>query len=306
MRTMVGLFLYLDKGDLMVNGDNMHIKQPKTYEEQIDLLKKRGLIIEDESYAIDILSKINYYRFSAYTLTLNSNDIFYEGASFNHIYKLYEFDRKLRLELLSLLEKIEVSFRTKISYYLAHKYGSTSYLDESNFKNLDYFNDMRTQINHEVHRSKELFIIHHKEKYKSIFPIWVVIEVTSFSLLSKIYSNLHDNDQDGIAITFNNNRFYIRNWLYALSTLRNICAHFGRLYNRHLPIHFKLSKADRKKIKYGNTTFAAIYVICKILNDKVLTKILLTNISELFNEYEEVDITQLGFPENWTNILETI
>lgn len=47
-------------------------------------------------------------------------------------------------------------------------------------------------------------------------------------------------------------------------------------------------------------------MICKILNDKVLTKILLTNISELFNEYEEVNITQLGFPENWTNILETI
>lgn len=290
----------------MGNDDTIHIKQPKTYKEQIELFKKRGLVIEDEAYAIAILSKINYYRLSAYTLTLKTDNVFHEDASFNQIYNLYEFDRKLRLELLSSLEKIEISFRTKISYYLAHKYGSTPHLDVSNFKNEDYFNDMTRQIKDEINRSKELFIIHHQEKYESIFPIWVVIEVTSFSLLSKIYSNLKDDDQDGIADTYNNNRFFIRNWLYALSTLRNICAHFGRLYNRHLPIHFKLSKADRKKIRYGNTTFSAFYVICKILNDKTLTKMLITNISALIEEYEQVDITQLGFPENWRNILETI
>ncbi|HHU18935.1 MAG TPA: Abi family protein [Bacilli bacterium] len=225
---------------------------------------------------------------------------------FIQIYNLYEFDRKLRLELLSSLEKIEISFRTKISYYLAHKYGSTPHLDVSNFKNEDYFNDMTRQIKDEINRSKELFIIHHQEKYESIFPIWVVIEVTSFSLLSKIYSNLKDDDQDGIADSYNNNRFFIRNWLYALSTLRNICAHFGRLYNRHLPIHFKLAKEDRKNLRYGNTTFSAIFVICKILSDKILTKTLITNISALVEEYEQVDITQLGFPENWRNILETI
>jgi len=33
---------------------------------------------------------------------------------------------------------------------------------------------------------------------------------------------------------------------------------------------------------------------------------LIINISALIEEYEQVDITQLGFPENWRNILETI
>ena len=223
--------------------------------------------------------------------------------AFNQIYNLYEFDRKLRLELLSSLEQIEISFRTKIFYYLSHIYGSTPHLDVSNFKNEGYFNDMTRQMKDEINRSKELFIIHHQEKYESIFPIWVVIEVTSFSLLSKIYSNLKDDDQDGIAESYNNNRFYIRNWLYALSTLRNICAPFGRLYNRHLSTHFKLSKEDRKKIGNGNTTFSAIFVICKILTDKTLLQTLMTNISALIEEYEHVDISQLGFPQNWRSIL---
>lgn len=165
---------------------------------------------------------------------------------------------------------------------------------------------MTRQVQVEINRSKELFIAHHKEKYESVFPIWVVIEVTSFSSLSKIYSNLKDDDQDSIAELYHNNRIFLKNWMYGLSTLRNICAHFGRLYGRHLPFYFKLAKKDRKKIRYGNTTFSAIFVICKILNDEILIKTLITNISALFEEYEHVNITQLGFPENWKSILETI
>ena len=113
---MVGLFLYLGGRYLKGNDDLIHIKQPKTYEEQIELFKRRGLIIEDEVSAITVLSKINYYRFSAYTLTFKKNNVFNENTSFDQIYSLYEFDRKLRLELLASLEQIEISFRAKISY----------------------------------------------------------------------------------------------------------------------------------------------------------------------------------------------
>lgn len=69
----------------MGNDDTIHIKQPKTYKEQIELFKKRGLVIEDEASAISILSKINYYRFSAYTLTLKKDNVFHESASFNQM-----------------------------------------------------------------------------------------------------------------------------------------------------------------------------------------------------------------------------
>src|SRR5699024_11046353 len=265
----------------MGDDETLRLKQPKTYEEQIQILKDCGLMINNEIFAKDILSKINYYRFSAYTLTLKKDNLFHEGATFEKIYDLYKFDQKLRILLLSLLEQIEISFRTKISYHLAHKYGATPHLDLSNFEDEHYFYDMTRQIDSEIKRSKELFILHHQEKYDSVFPIWVVIEVTSFSLLSKIYSNLKSEDQDSIASYYSNNRFYIKNWLYDLSTLRNICAHFGRLYNRHLPIHFKLSKSQRKKVKYGNTTFSAIFVIGKIINDPELYSSFIININAL-------------------------
>ena len=43
-------------------------KQFKTIEEQIEILKERGCIISDVSFARETLSKINYYRLTAYLL----------------------------------------------------------------------------------------------------------------------------------------------------------------------------------------------------------------------------------------------
>jgi abortive infection bacteriophage resistance protein len=47
-------------------------KQPTTFEEQIEILRSRNLIIDDNQEAINILSRVNYYRLSAYMLTLNA------------------------------------------------------------------------------------------------------------------------------------------------------------------------------------------------------------------------------------------
>lgn len=290
----------------MENHKKSQIKVPKTTEEQIQILKDRELVIEDEGYAKEVISKINYYRFSAYTLTLKKNDMFYKDTTFEHIYGLYEFDRKLRLELLSVLEQIEIQARTKISYHLAHKHGPTPHLNPDIFKNKIYFKKMKCLIEREIDRSKELFISHHKKRYNSVFPIWVAIEVTSFSLLSQMYSNLNDDDQKIIAQSFNNNKEYIKNWFYSLSVLRNRCAHFGRLYNRKLDIHIKLAKKDRQRSINESTIFSAIFVMCKILKDKNTSKELIKNISILLDKYKQVDISELGFPINWIEILEEI
>ncbi|UOF90092.1 Abi family protein [Fodinisporobacter ferrooxydans] len=70
----------------------LSLKPPATFEEQIQILKSRGLIIEDEDFAIRTLKKINYYRLSAYGLSLKQNDQYQPGVTFNQIYALYEFD----------------------------------------------------------------------------------------------------------------------------------------------------------------------------------------------------------------------
>lgn len=48
----------------------------KTVDEQLELLRSRGLIISDDAKAKDFLLRNNYYRISGYSLTLRKNDIF--------------------------------------------------------------------------------------------------------------------------------------------------------------------------------------------------------------------------------------
>lgn len=59
----------------MITGSILPLKPPKTFEEQLDILHQHGLIIDDPARALIILSKVNYYRFSAYLLPFKSVDV---------------------------------------------------------------------------------------------------------------------------------------------------------------------------------------------------------------------------------------
>ena len=108
-----------------------YTKPALTFEEQIALLKSRGLVIDDEQRAIRHLSNVSYYRMSAYMLYFkkldaagNVLDEFEEGTTWDNVYDLYKFDRKLRLLIFDAIERIEIALRTQVIYQLSHMYGS--------------------------------------------------------------------------------------------------------------------------------------------------------------------------------------
>ena len=71
-------------------------KDFKTIDEQIEILRSRGLTIEDEAEAKDFLLRNNYYRVSGYSLTLRKNDVFAKSATFQNIEDIYNFDHEFR------------------------------------------------------------------------------------------------------------------------------------------------------------------------------------------------------------------
>ncbi|MEY8414787.1 Abi family protein [Tissierella praeacuta] len=284
-----------------------HIKEPKTFREQIKILKSRNVTIDNDDFAISVLKKVNYYRLSAYMLTHKNHDGNYNNISIEEIYDIYLFDKKLRNLILPILENIEIAFRTHISYLVAHKYGALGYKDSNNFRNASYHKGMIDTFNDEIDRSDEIFVSHHKNEYDGVFPIWVLIEVTSFGTLSKMYNNLLDEDKDEIAGKYYNTKGeFVRTWLHALSNIRNRCAHYGRLYNKNLTITPKLFKSDRKKGINNNTIFANIYIMGRLSRDKSEWGNFVTKLSALIEEYDVVDLKYLGFPEEWEIILRNI
>lgn len=277
----------------------------KSYEEQIAILKSRGLIINDNENAKAILKKMNYYRLSAYSLTLRKNDVFYPGVTIEDIVALYDFDADLRKIVFEFSAVAETSARAYIAYYHAQQYGSLGYLNNQNYedelKHAAFLKELFTAIN----RSSDIFVIHHKEERGAIYPIWVAIEETTFGSLSKFYKNMLLSDRTSIAKEFYGlPREYIENFMQCASVARNIAAHGGRFYNR-----IKLSPAVKMPKKMQcidkDRPAAYIYAIYALLPDTEKYS-MLHALSRAFRRHPFADEKYLGLPANWFHLFESM
>ena len=78
-------------------------KTALSYAEQVQQLKNRGLTIENEPKALHLLEVVSYYRLSGYWYPLladKQNHQFKTTATFETAFRIYKFDRELRLLVL--------------------------------------------------------------------------------------------------------------------------------------------------------------------------------------------------------------
>lgn len=114
--------------------------------EQITLLRKRGLNIQDQQRTEHYLEVISFFRLSPYMSPFQqeteSNQTFKSGTSFKQVAALYAFDRELRLLVMDAIERVEVAVRAMINNVMGAKYqtqhelysGSHWYLNPIHFK----------------------------------------------------------------------------------------------------------------------------------------------------------------------------
>ncbi len=96
------------------------LKKHISIDDQVKLLERRGLIITDTSEVKNTLSSISYYRLSGYLHNFKNNntDSYIEGLTWHRLKRIYEFDRKLNRLLMYVLEDVEQTFKTRLSYTL--------------------------------------------------------------------------------------------------------------------------------------------------------------------------------------------
>ena len=195
----------------------MEVKKPTTFEQQLIVIKDKGFVINDERQCLDLLHRVNYYALSAYLLPfkLGKNE-YVKGVDFEIIERIYEFDKKIRSLIFSLIEDIELFLRTQISYYHAHKYGPLGYLDNENYSSRHRHDVFLTKIEKECieANSKTLVVKHHKEEYDGNFPIWVMIEYFTMGMLSHFYADLETSDKKYLSRElFDTAPGYLDSWL---------------------------------------------------------------------------------------------
>ena len=281
---------------------------PMTIDEQVENLKNIGLIVDDEEYAKKILNDISYFRLiKAYSLNLKSkNGCYNKQTTFKEIVDLYLFNSNFRQLIFPEIEKVEINVRCRLANFFAEQYGVLGYLQAENFSNENYHAQFLEDIKEEVRRnSKAPFVRNFKENYEGgNLPIYALVEVFSFGTLSKFYKNMLNKDKKAIAKTFGVGYTYFESWLESISYVRNICAHYGRIYNAKLsktPILYK----EYTQVGIGNNRIYGVLLCLKyLLKDDNHWNLFVDKIELLFDKYPCVQISTMGFPENWKVLLE--
>ena len=268
------------------------------------MLIDRGLIIGDKQAAIQILKQTNYYRLSAYSLSLRHNDVFNRGVTFENIYELYSADVEFRQIMMRYCSCVEVAFRSYIAYYIGEHYGPLGYMDANNFddsaRHSTFIEDLKSLID----RSDDVFIEHHKRDLNNVFPIWVIVEVMSFGVLSKLLKNMRAHDRTILSKTYIGfGRKYVENWLQCCSYCRNVAAHGGRFYNRNLRANpVKLSAKDYPDV-INTKPFAFVIAVYNLLPSAQYKESMKKELTSLFARNSFVLPSKYGFVSDWEHLM---
>lgn len=282
------------------------LKIPLTLTQQVELLESRGLEIKDKAQAKEILARLNYYRvINAYSLGLYADPvhhIYQSGVSLAQIYDIYEFDTKLRHVVFELVEYFELKFRTSISYYLSNQFCATAYARPELYRDENYYHDFMSDFEREKHaQQRSLIVKHHNNNYDGHLPAWAMVEIVSFGTLSKLYKNLLFKYQREIANIYGTHPTPLCSWLNTFVLIRNICAHYGRLYNQNLSARPKIPKGGPQLDNYK--IFSAIYLLYGYVDDPLLKLSLYYRLKNAVTQHSFVELDKIGFPHNWEEII---
>ena len=296
----------------------------KTLDEQIDILKGKGLVINDEAKARNILLRENYFFISGYRhlfMEKGTKDKFLDGTTFEELYATFLFDRAIRNTFFKNILIVENNIKSITSYQLSRKYGfkEKDYLNPKNFSQddlqfrqvRDVLNKVKRQIR--VNGRKHTATFHYMEHYGYI-PFWILVKVLSFGIVAEFYDILKYEDQDDIS------KFYKINPETLSTYFRNVCAHEDILYDHRtqmvipdIRFHELLNiPKDEDGYIYGKNDLFSLVIMLKVMLSK-------DDFNEMFSEIKrevkalddivntvplDTILNRIGFPSNWQTINE--
>lgn len=279
-------------------------------DDQIENLKKLNLIIQDEGRAKEILNTISYYRLiKAYGAGLKERNSDFNGQiSFDDILSLYCFNTQFRQALFSQIERIEVTFRCRLANHLCAEHGVLFYNNPELFKDRQFYETFISGIYDDIARNRQSPVVKNFQNnyVDGQIPFYALIEILSFGAISKLYKNLASLDKKAIAKTYNTGWRYLESWIESIAYVRNICAHYGRLYNIRLDKTPKLPKEAKAENVSNIRIFGILYCISQILPKDLEWLDFVETIDNLLMKYANVDKNAMGFPDNWQERLKKV
>ena len=299
----------------------------KTIDEQIEILRSKGMVFEDYDKAREILMRENYFFLNGYRspFLMNGTKRFIEGTTFEELYSLFTFDRFFRNIIFKNVLIVENNYKSIYSYVLSKKYGYKE-KDYLNINNFDRSKEKNRQINDLLRKLKRQIRIngyqhqatsHYINNYGYI-PMWVGVKVLSFGLMSELFTILKSEDRKEIADYYNLSPEKIENYMSILANYRNLCAHEDILFNHETQktiadttFHLQLGipKVDDEYIYGKHDIFALLIILKELLTTddfKMMMNEICYEIDKLSSKLKVIDVSKvlyrMGFPEYYKQL----
>ncbi|MDR0967074.1 MAG: Abi family protein [Myxococcales bacterium] len=287
-------------------------KPALTFEDQLDQLIRRGLVVEDRARALSVLERVSYYRLSAYwhpfrrpTESGVPSDDFVKGTSFDRAVVLYELDRELRVLFFDAIERVEIALRTAVTYALGHAFGAFAHMDAKNFESPRAFDhaEWLVALRKESERAKETFVEHYRQKYEGFpkLPIWMASELIAFGTLSKLFAMMPADQKSTIAKQWGFSAGDAESFIHALSHIRNICAHHGRLWNRVLGVRPKFPNGQGRWPEQidNSRVYFLLYLLRHVTRTDERCDAWAMRLFDLLDRQASGILRAMGAPEDW-------
>ena len=303
-------------------------KQFKNLDEQIEIFKHKGMVVHDERYTKQILLRENYFFLNGYRHLFYKSETekkFITGTTFEELYSLFLFDRSFRNVIFKYLLVIENNLKSITSYQLSKKYGyrERDYLRAKNFTHdparqrqvNDLLKKMKRQIR--VNGSQHSATLHYVSNYGYI-PLWILVKVLSFGIVSEMFSILKPEDQHEISKVYNVDVEDLLVYLPILANYRNLCAHEDILYENRTQkeiddtIYHQILDIPKENGEYiyGKSDLFALLII---MRQMLTTEDFKNMTNELENVVATLDynltsikiekvLNRMGFPKNWIDL----
>lgn len=306
----------------------MKAKTFKTLDEQIAILREKGLVINDETYAKEILLRENYFFLTGYRfLFMRSyqDRRFVTGTTFEELYAMFNFDRHLRNILFKNILVVENNLKSIMAYVLSKNHG----FKEKNYLNVNNFvhdSSKSRQINDLIHKMKRQININGKQHSATrhymynygFIPLWVVVKVLSFGIVGELYTVLQMADRKEISDIFSVESDALEEYLPILANYRNLCAHEDICYSNKTQVNIgntlyhnllNIEKMDGEYVYGKNDLFALIIILKRVLEQvdfRMMLNEIIYELDILKGKLNSISINkilhEMGFPPNYQDI----
>jgi abortive infection bacteriophage resistance protein len=212
---------------------------------------------------------------------------------------------------MDAIERVEVFVRTQLAYDHWHKYGCFAYAtyatDAKSMPNAADYAAFQSTLQQEYSRSRDTFCEHFDGKYgddHQCLPVQMAVEIMSFGTTLTFFRGSSQEIKQGVASRFNTAFRVFENWLLCLNTVRNICAHHSRFWDRTFGLKPMIPRHRREwhhPVAVTNEQVFGMLTMCRYCLSVAAPQ---SSWGEKMRSLvttspEAVPIKSMGFPENW-------